>query len=252
MHDQSGSAMVTALCVMMVTVILGLSLLQLSAGSLNNEKRIYAREQCRISAFSVSDVLVREIERFRYGDTFSGEEDRYDTMPDVEEAWNASGYRRLIEPEKQLRDRLQEMKIRAWHRMSGSRAGEQAVAGVVEEHVYHLKPDESVLPGDTVVRLYWDFEPAGAGSGDYAAADGIAGIEILRLYVEVTSTVSGESSTITSVLQPVVEEAAVDTEDMEDTEDTVWEDDSRTEESEKARISWRWHYLGQKSDKEGF
>lgn len=69
----SGAALVIVMCVMFLVVALSLALLRSAAILVQNPVRDNQREQCRINAVSVSEVIAEEIEAYLY-DEAEGEE----------------------------------------------------------------------------------------------------------------------------------------------------------------------------------
>lgn len=63
--SQNGSALAVVLCVMFFVIALSLSLMLSSAVLLSRYRRATQKEQCRITAATVSDVMIGEIERYR-------------------------------------------------------------------------------------------------------------------------------------------------------------------------------------------
>lgn len=114
----SGAALIIVMCVMFLVVALSLALLRSAALLIQNPVRDSQREQCRINAVSVSEVVTEEIVSFRYDEA-------------VEEKTSAN-------PEKSLKDQL-----------AMAAAGEWENGGKL---LYQLQTDK--LPGETCLEFY--------------------------------------------------------------------------------------------------
>lgn len=229
---QEGSAMIVVICIMVMTTALCLALLLTASVSIQNANRSNNKEQCRINAVSVSNVLIEEIKAFRYGDTLSAETSDYDTMPDKNETEiDPAGYKRPIEPDKELRDKLQTVNRSTWYAYNSDLGSlESWATSGKREYVYYLQGEET-LPGKTVVSLYWVNEnEEGKECPDEFDPEGAAiWFEGIKLYVKVTSAVGEESSTVISSFSPSVETVSIPT--PEGVERKKWK-------------SWSWSYHG--------
>lgn len=232
---QEGSALIVVLCVMVVTMALSLSLLLAASVSIQNANRANNKEQCRVNAVSVSNVLIEEIKTFRYGDTLSEDTYNYDTMPDEgETAADPDNYKRPIAPNEQLRDKLQTVNTSSWYAYNSS-AGqiESWVTSGQQEYTYVLDTEGGVLPGTTKVTMYWvneneDNEKCPDAFHPEEAQGWFMGI---KLYLRVTSTVGEESSVIISCFKPTVNLGDIPV-------------DPSNPDSQHKWASWSWDYLG--------
>lgn len=199
--------MIMVLCVMVVVVSLSLALLFSSSVMIQNAVRSNPKEQCRITAVSVSEVLRNEIERYEY------------------EGFPVSD---ALEGEKGLKGRLQSVWADDW-----------------DFCVYDL--EECGLPGDTMLEVYWaDEEEADGEKDDLDIPDEMEELFASRvLYVKITSTVGNEKSTIVSRYRAEVElEEEVDSELEEELEPDLNEELDGEQSAEITEIIWRWNYEG--------
>lgn len=229
---QDGSAMIVVVCIMVMTTALCLALLLTASVSIQNANRANNKEQCRVNAVSVSNVLIEEIKTFRYGDTLSTETMDYDTVLDTTEAdMNPVGYKRPIEPDKELRDKLQTVNRSSWYAYNSDLGSLESWATKGKREYTYILQGEEALPGNTVVSLYWvDENEEGTERPDEGDPETAATwFEGIKLYVKVTSTVGEESSTIISSFQPSVETGTVKTPDGS---------------SQIKWTSWEWDYQG--------
>ena len=214
---QEGSAMIMVMCVMIIAVALSLVLLLTASILVSNAARSNNKEQCRINALSVSDVLIQEIESFTYNGT---DGDGY--VPPSKDA---------SDKDSTLKGKLKTVVTSEWYAYNPN-AGEleQFENNGKDYFTYELTPGG--LPGVTSVDLYWVDEtdenlkkldmkrPVEAASYFHSVA----------LYLKVTSTVGEESSTIISRFQPIVKTKLIETTGNPEL-DEAWE-------------SWTWKYIG--------
>ncbi len=212
---QEGFAMILVMCVMIIATALCLSLLLAASVSFQNASRINDKEQCRINAVSVSNVLIDEITSFEYGDSLSDEE--------VDKDGN------LINPDRSLRDKLQTVYTDRWNRyaMNGGGVEPWPTQGTVM-FTYDLSSDQ--LPGDTVAEFYWIDENEGSKKelDEATPEDSAEQFENIILYLKVTSTVGKESSTVLSCFRPNVNCSG---DVVEGSNQCQWSD-------------WRWEFTG--------
>lgn len=174
---QEGSAMIIVMCVMVITMALALSLLLISSVMMMNATRANQKEQCRITAVSVSEVVIEEIKKFEYtgspipSPTKTGLEGKLQTVGTTE--WYA------------------------YDKYAGSI--EQIMKKDKDYFSYELSGTD--LPGKTVLSLYWINE---SGLDITNPEDEVKAFRSLVLYVKVTNTVGEESATILSSFHPLV------------------------------------------------
>lgn len=213
---QEGFAMIIVMCVMAVAVGLSLALLLTASVLIDNAVRAKDKEQCRINAVAVSDLLIGKIKSFRY-DTSSGAS----VMPDKDAPmWDSS-----------LKEKLKTVATTGWYAYDPD-AGtlEQLEKKGKDYYTYNLQ--DCGLPGKTAVELYWVDE----SGEDWKELDGDPDraqkqFSNVLLYVKVTSTVREEASTIISTFKPVVNLGEPEGEGTDPEQPKVWKE-------------WYWQYLG--------
>lgn len=184
---QSGSAMIVVMCVMVVVVALSLVLLLTASILVTNATRSNTKEQCRINAISVSNVLIEEITSLEYDDTDGS----------ARPTEHAEG------KDDTLKGKLNTVATSAWYAYKPDAGDlEKLETNEKDRFTYELKTEG--LPGKTVVELYWKDETDGElkelnKKDPQEAADKFQSV---LLYVVVTSTVGQESSTIISTFNP--------------------------------------------------
>lgn len=163
---------------MIVVTALSLALLLTASVLMRNASVSNQKEQCRITAVSVSEVLRKEIESFSY------DNQKPSDNPDRE---------------TNLKSKLQSVGTTAWvaYRPDAGATDRQR-----NHFVYEL--EDCGLPGSAKVELYFT-DAQGVLDKVYATEDEFAQkYQGLVLYVKVTGTVGKESSTIISCYSPLV------------------------------------------------
>lgn len=210
-RNNQGSALIVVLCVMAFAVALSLTLLLTASALVTNAARSNNREQCRIAAVSVSDLLADEITKnIRYdGAGESG------IRPDSQAEGKATS----------LKGRLKTVCTSAWYAYQQSQG---TIANLrTDSFTYQLT--EGTIPGKTTVRLYWNDEI----EDGLQISDGSEPEEVMEsfedsvvLYVEVTNSLGNESCTVISMFKPYF--------------------DKNTEVNAEGWHPWSWHYEGHK------
>ena len=188
-RNQEGSALIAVMCIMLVTVALSLTLLLTASILMMNATRSANKEQCRITAVAVSDLLREEIEAIRY-DGSDGEE--------IPPSYDAGR-------DNSLKGKLKTVVTKEWYEYKP----DAGVLGQLETKgkdyfTYTLERDK--LPGTTTVDFYW-VDEAGLDMKNLDMTkpnEAAANFQSLLLYVRVTNTAGEEASTIVSTFQPVV------------------------------------------------
>lgn len=199
--QEQGSAMIVALCVMTVVSVLSLSLLLAASNLHRYALRSYRLKQAQIAAHSVLEVLKDQIVKFEYrGYPTADRHDREDS----------------------LEGRLASVCTDAWP------AFEPEAGRTNTCFTYDLA--DCGMPGDTVLELYW-IDGSGEGIEELDPEDpeaAAAQFTNALLYVTVTNTIKGQSSTAANRFYPEV--------------DIVTRTETAGEEPvEKAEwIAWRW------------
>ena len=187
---KEGSAMILVMCMMAVTAVLCMALLLSASMMMKQAVRSGQREQCRLNAVSVSDLFIKEITSFQYGNTLEND---------------SHG-----QPDHNLKDRLQTI----------------VSPGQLENPWYAYNPDVGVselsvpedqvfltyqlisgtLPGSTEVCMYWVDENDNQDN-QYETDPALAAVrrEDRVLYLKVTGMVGSESCTIISRFAPQIE-----------------------------------------------
>lgn len=215
MKKQDGAAMIVVMCVMVVTVALSLALLLSASVMLNNANRANRKEQCRITAISVSDALKERILSYEY----RGE----DGFPSNE----PSGIRETGEAKEKLEMKLQTIVTNAWYSYDPSAIGVEKLQKQGKDTFTYVQKEnpDSKLPGTTTLKLYWmDETDENLKTLDRNKIEEAAEkFQSVVLYVEVTNTVGEESSTIISLFHPLP---------------------GKIDEKKKVWESWSWVYDG--------
>lgn len=213
---QEGSAMIVVMCVMVMACALSLALLLSSSVLIRNAQRANQKEQCRITAVSVSDLLKQEIAGVGSEPGYVYEEL---PKPNPENKGNS------------LKDKLQSVLTTEWYSYD-KHAGtsDKILKGSKAYFSYELTGGD--LPGSTVADFYWiDETGENLKELDFDDLETASGLfQSLKLYVKVTSTVGEESSTILSVYHPVV--------------NTQSEEASGTGQETVKWVNWTWQYDG--------
>ena len=170
--------MVIVMCVMIVVTALSLALLLTASVLMRNASVSNQKEQCRITAVSVSEVLRKEIESFSY----------YNQKPSDNP-----------DRETNLKSKLQSVGTIAW---VAYRADAEATDRQRNHFVYEL--EDCGLPGSAKVELYFTDELGVLDGADITNDNFAQDYQELVLYVKVTGTVGKESSTIISCYSPVI------------------------------------------------
>ena len=194
-EDRRGSALIVVMCVMLVTVALSLTLLLTASILMTNAIRSADKEQCRITAVSVSDLMIEEIEKIEYNGS--------DGNP-------VAPYRGAADSGT-LAGKLQTVTTDAWYDYDPNE-GElgQLQKRDKNRFVYTLQDDK--LPGVTQVELYWvddtGYELDTIKESDLDSDQKF--MNDLTLYMRVTNTAGRESSTIVSVFRADVTASTVE------------------------------------------
>lgn len=201
---QEGVAMIVVMCVMVMVLALSLALLLISSVLITNANRAGQKEQCRVAAEAVSNLLEKEIEHFSY-EGFP-EESTYG------------------EKEDSLEDILGSVYTNQWK--SYDKKGTDVLEGKKNRNILSYRTSGGGIPGETKVEMYWMHdEEQELDPGDPADARDI--FMDIRLYVRVTNTVGEESSTVISQYEPDVTLGA----DPEKPGEQKW-------------TNWKWTYKG--------
>lgn len=191
-RNQKGSAMIVVVCILVLTMALSLALLLTASVLITNAARSNNKEQCRINAVTVSDLLIQKIEKIEYS-----EETGYagDIMP----SFNASN------ADSSLEGKLKTIWTSSWKYYSEDMGVLESLDGKERRFTYKLKEDCG-LPGSTEVELYYVSE-SGLDLDDYDGKHGEAVSDFLDiiLYVKVTSTVGEETASIINSFKTSVE-----------------------------------------------
>lgn len=166
--------MVIVMCVMIVVTALSLALLLTASVLMRNASVSNQKEQCRITAVSVSEVLRKEIESFSY--------DNHPTEFNSDRETN-------------LKSKLQSVGTTAW-------VTYRPDAGAADHFIYEL--EDCGLPGSTKVELYFTDDQGVLDGADITKDEFAQKYQELVLYVKVTGIVGKESSTIISCYSPLV------------------------------------------------
>lgn len=212
---QEGSAMVVVMCVMIVTVALSLSLLLTSSVLINNAIRSNDKEQCRINAITVSDVLIQEIKAF---------------APYTAADENGVFPSNMTNKGENLRAKLKTVVTTEWYAYDAN-AGTLGQLETRGKDYFSYEIELDGLPGTTRLDMYWIDETGDQlrklDMEDQEEAAGLFGNVVL--YLKVTSTVGRESSTIISKFYPLVQ---------------MNSEKAETDGEKKTWASWSWKYLG--------
>lgn len=217
-HGREGSAMIMVMCMMIVAVALSLVLLLTASILVSNATRSNNKEQCRINAVSVSDVLIEEITSFTYDET-----DGDGSVPPLKDA---------SEKDTTLKGKLKTVVTSEWYAYNPN-AGELEKLETKGKDYFTYELQTEGLPGETVLELYWvDETDENLKKLDMSKpSEAMSYFQSVLLYVKVTSTVGEESSTIISQFQPVVQSKSA-------------ADPTGNPETDKAWESWSWKYIG--------
>lgn len=208
---QEGSAMIVVMVVMIVTVVLALTLLLVSSVMMMNATRSNQKEQCRVTAVSVSNVLIEHIKNLG----------AYTEIPKA----HPDG------KEDSLKGKLQSVVTTEWYSYDKNASSiEQITKKNKDYYTYELTGTN--LPGTTVLDMYW-IDESGEQLKELDMNDpekAASLFQSLKLYLKVTNTVGEESSTIISCFSPIVNtEKTPGVNGEEETDD--WKE-------------WFWHYEG--------
>lgn len=205
-NNQDGSAMVVVMCVMILVVALSLVLLLTASVMMMNAVRSNNKEQCRISALAVSDVLIEEIGNIQYDGSEEGAKPA-----------TVAEYLSQVPPnplahgkDSELKGKLKTVFTSAWKKYDTSVG---SLANLNSKYEYKLGDGNDLenngIPGITTVTFYWmadDLEIDSLNLTDPAKAQDAADLMAdVTLYMNVTNTVGEESCTILSTFVPVIQ-----------------------------------------------
>lgn len=181
--NQQGVAMVVVMVTMLCVTALCLALLLTASVMMMNAVRTNQKEQCRITAVSVSQALVEQVKGYSYHGAPSSQADK----------------------ESSLDKKLQTVATAQWYAYDKDASTvEQIQTRGKDYFTYELT--DSQLPGKTVLELYWIDE---SGELNNLTPEQIEerseSFQSLVLYAKVTNTTGRESSTIINKFMPVVE-----------------------------------------------
>ena len=203
-RNQKGSAMIVVICVLVLTMALGLALLLTASVLITNAVRSNNKEQCRINAVTMSDLLIDKIDKGIIYDAST-------VVGDIKPDFNAE------DADSSLEGKLKTVYTSKWKKYTEDKGIFEGL-GSEWQFTYRLK--ECGLPGDTIVELYFVSETEnyfGQSDPNMSATDIISDFENIILYVKVTSTVGEETASIINSFEPNVS--------------GEWE-------------SWKWNYRG--------
>ncbi|MDD3253174.1 MAG: hypothetical protein PHV18_11505 [Lachnospiraceae bacterium] len=181
-RNRDGSAMIVVMCVMLMTMALSLALLLTSSVMISNANRANAKEQCRINAVSVANVLTKTIPTYSY----DGVTEEYPTGRD-----------------SSLKGKLKSVLTTEWYPYDRNASSLQQILRAGKDYYSYKLGTDSGLPGETVVDLYFGNEQEEEEPDKKTNQDEWAEYFMgIILYVKVTSTVGNESSTVISKFQP--------------------------------------------------
>lgn len=191
-QNQKGSAMIVVMCVLVLTMALGLALLLTASVLIRNAVRSNDKEQCRINAVTISDLLIEKIGNIEYSVENGYDADKI--MP----IFDAAGANDSLE------GKLKTIWTRNWKYYSED-------LGVLEtlnekERLFTYKLDEDCgLPGSTKAEFYFVSESR-LNLEDYKGREeeAVSDFGDIILYVKVTSTVGEETASIINSFKPTV------------------------------------------------
>ena len=195
---QEGSAMILVMCVMVVIVALVMSLLLSASVLIMNANRSNQKEQCRIAAISMSEVLCDEI-------LLNG---NYTTAPSAEGQAGTSS---------ELANKLHTVFSSAWLQYH-SDAGTVQQIQIEARGIYRYEMKNENMPlTETKVEMYWTQAEELDRNPEDTIQELIEKFEDVTLYVKVTCIVGEEASTIISAYKPYT-----DSTEIPDKEDFSW------------------------------
>lgn len=156
--NRKGSAMIVVMCVLVVTVALSLALLLTASILMTNAIRSNDKEQCRINAVTLSDLLIEKIGNIEY----SQDSEYQDTESD-----SVMPYFNALKADSSLEGKLKTIWTRSWKYYSED-LGYLESLDTNRRFTYQLQ-DGSGLPGTTEVELYFVSEN-GWDLDDYVSA----------------------------------------------------------------------------------
>ena len=228
--NQKGSAMIVVICVMVVAVALSVTLLLTASILINNAIRSGNKEQCRINAITVSELLIEEIGNIRY--------DGLEDLAPGESLTTAKDFNHHVPPLSNaagrgdtLAGKLKTVVTKEWYSYDPD-AGTLGQLDTSGKDFFTYWLEDCGLPGETKLELYW-MDESGENLKNldmgkpFDAADKF---QNLILYIKVTSTVGEESSAIISTFNPVVQRDV-----MGETGDPALDE---------AWTAWMWNYRG--------
>lgn len=174
---QEGVAMIVVMCVMVLVFALSLALLLISSVLITNANRSDRKEQCRVSAVAVSELMRKEIETFPL----------YDGNP--KESTDGDG---------SLKNVLGSVCTDQWRPYDKTKTS--ILEGKKDNNVIRYNVDGSGLPGTTLVELYWTQE--GEEVLDPSDPESVNVFEGITLCIKVTNTAGEESATVISRYHP--------------------------------------------------
>lgn len=189
-RNQKGSAMVVVICVLVLTMALSLALLLTASVLITNAVRSNNKEQCRINAVTISDLLIHKIGNIEYSD-----ETKYPEgiKPDA----HATG------ADSSLEGKLKTIWTSGWKYYSED-LGVLQNLGKDRRFTYRL--EACGLPGDTEVALYFvsESELDLDSYDDKNDKDAVRAFGDIILYAKVTSTVGEETASVINSFKPTV------------------------------------------------
>ncbi len=177
---QEGSAMILVICVMIFIMALSLALLLTASVLTMNANRSNQKEQCRIPAVSMSEVLRDEI-------LANG---TYATAPTADGQTDT------------LAGKLHTVFTSAWIQYHSDAGAVQQVQ-IDAKGVYNYEMVNENMPSTkTTVHMYWTQADELDREVEDSIEDIIDKFEDVTLYVKITCTVGEEASTIISTYRP--------------------------------------------------